>query len=124
VDLGTAQQARTTAERDLAAASASRDGLAERLTELQGREQAALSDVSDLRARADQSAEVAREAASNVARMQEALTRESGEAQRLRAETLELRNQLNACSVENARLNGLLGRDTWPAVPATARPKK
>lgn len=123
-DLRSEQQARTGAERDLAAASAARDGLAERLTELQGREQAALREVSDLRARGDQSADVAREAAGNVARLQEALTRESGEAQRLRAETLELRSQLNACSVENARLNGLLGRETPPAAPAAARAKK
>jgi colicin import membrane protein len=124
LDLRTEQQARTTAERDLAAASAARDGLAERMTDLQGREQAALREVSELRARADQSAEVARDAAGNVARLQEALTRESGEAQRLRAETLELRNQLNACTVDNARLNGLLGRVTAPAAPAPTRVKK
>jgi site-specific DNA-cytosine methylase len=94
--------------------------VAERLTELQGREQAALRDVAELRARADASADAARAAAGDVARLQEAVTRESSEAERLRAETVQLRGQLNASNVENARLSGLLGRE--PASPPLAAP--
>jgi hypothetical protein len=78
---------------------------------LQGREQAALRDVADLRSRADTSADTARTAVADVARLQEALSRVTGEADRLRAETIELRSQLSTSSVENARLSGLLGRD-------------
>lgn len=39
-------------------------------------------------------------------------------------ETFELRNQLNACSVENVRLKRLLGRETPPAAPASSGGKK
>lgn len=127
-DLRAEQQGRIVAERDLAAAAAARDGLADRLTDLQGREQAALRDVSELRARADKSADAARAAAGEVARLQEALTRESDQVQRLRADlqresaaAVELRAQIGASSVENARLTGLLARDAAPA-PEAAEP--
>lgn len=54
---------------------------------------------------------MARAAASDVARLQEALSRVTGDADRLQAETTQLRAQLSASNVENARLNGLLGRE-------------
>lgn len=123
-DLRAEQQSRIAAEKELAAVSAARDGLAERLKDLQGREQTALREVTELRARADTSADVARTASGDVARLQEALSRVTGEADRLRSETLELRSQLNANSVENARLSGLLGRDTPVPTPAPVRTTK
>lgn len=100
-DLQQERQARTAAERDLAATVAAREGLAERLAELQVREQTALREVGELRNRADRSAMEAHAAAGDIARLQEALTRESAEAERLRAETARLREQLVGCTVEN-----------------------
>lgn len=123
-ELRSEQQARNAAERELAAASAARDGLGERLAELQGREQTALREVSELRTRADQYAEAARAAAGDVARLQEAVARESKDADGLRAETLDLRRELNACSIENARLCGLHGRETATGAPAPTRTKQ
>ena len=123
-DLRAEQQSRIAAEKELAAVSAARDGLAERLKELQGREQTALREVTELRARADTSADVARTAAGDVARLQEALSRVTDEAVRLRSETLDLRSQLNAYSVENANLSGLLGREAPLAAPAPTRTTK
>lgn len=119
-DLRAEQRNRIAAERDLASVSASRDGLAERLQELHGREQTALREVADLRAQADQHVKISNASTGDVARLQEALSRVTDEASRLRAETVNLRDQLNASSVENARLTGLMAHKA----PTRSRVKK
>nr|BDH38328.1 DNA-binding protein [Acidovorax sp. SUPP3334] len=111
-DLRTEQQSRIAAERDLAAASTARDGLADRVKELQGREQAALRDVSELRARADTGTSEARAAASEVARLLEALTRESAEAERLRDQAKHHQEASTVSARDVARLQEALSRVT------------
>ncbi len=113
-DTLTEQVAALTSERDVLAGKA-----AEQAAEIA---QAALREVAELRARADKSAEAAHATAGDVARLQEALTRVSGDTERLRSETTQLRDQLNASNVENARLNGLLGREAAPNPPAAPAP--
>lgn len=136
------RQGRTDAERNLAAARAESAGLNDRLQELQGREQAALQEVTDLRSRLEQGASEARatvgelaKAASERDALQGALSRANSEIDRMRSDAEQQRTQLTgeierlrqdveqqrdraqASALKVAQLTGEIERTSPPAGP-------